>query len=382
MFYQFSINSSQLNLNFWVRLLSRLGGAAIFFTLFSVLSAQAMDLRVAIRKDVSSVRVGSSTPALVKDGGGKTLGSLGELVPAIAGTNGRGVSLNGWTASQIIIEPSGDGVVWIGDRWYRGKTRLLRQGSGVTAVNQVNLEQYLYSVVGSEAVPAWPLEALKSQAVAARTFAIYKSTAESNRYYDLDTTTATQVYKGMENEYVSTVEAVNATQGQVMTYNGKVILAAFHASSGGHTENVEDIWTSPLPYLRAVVDYDQSAPVFQWNKSFSVGEISSLLGGVGTIRAMIPEQTTPLGRIITMRVVGSRGTKNISGTKMRGALKLKSTLFTVSESGGSFILDGRGSGHGLGLSQWGAYGLAQQGTPYTQILAHYYQNANLTQLDR
>jgi len=322
MFYQSSINSSQLNLNFWVRLLSRLGGAAIFFTLFSVLSAQAMDLRVAIRKDVSSIKVGSSTPALVKDGGGKTLGSLDELVPAIAGTNGRGVSLNGWTASQIIIEPSGDGVVWIGDRWYRGKTRLLRQGSGVTAVNQVNLEQYLYSVVGSEAVPAWPLEALKSQAVAARTFAIYKSTAESNRYYDLDTTTATQVYKGMENEYVSTVEAVNATQGQVMTYNGKVILAAFHASSGGHTENVEDVWTSPLPYLRAVVDYDQSAPVFQWNKGFSVGEMSSLLGGVGTVRAMIPEQTTPLGRIVTMRVVGSRGTKNIRGTKMREVLKL------------------------------------------------------------
>ncbi|MFM7579513.1 MAG: SpoIID/LytB domain-containing protein, partial [Microcystaceae cyanobacterium] len=233
-----------------------------------------------------------------------------------------------------------------------------------------------------EAIPAWPIEALKTQAVAARTFAIYKSTAESNRYYDLDTTTATQVYKGMENEYVSTVDAVNATQGQVMTYNGRVILAAFHASSGGHTENVEDVWSSPLPYLRAVVDFDQNAPVFQWSKTFSAGELSQLIGGVGRVRSLVPEQTTPLGRIVSMRVVGSGGSKRLSGAKLRQALKLRSTLFTVADMGNSFVISGRGSGHGLGLSQWGAFGLAQQGKTYEQILPHYYQNARLTALNR
>ncbi|MGL5034942.1 MAG: SpoIID/LytB domain-containing protein [Microcystaceae cyanobacterium] len=379
---QFSktIAFSNFSLVFWLKNFSSWTGLALILLLGSALSSQAMDLRVAIRKSVSAVKVGSSTVAVVKDSGGKQLGTLAELVPATAEASGRGVSLNGWSASQIIIEPSGNGVVWIGDRWYRGRTRLVRQGSGVTAVNQVNIEQYLYSVVGSEALPFWPLEALKAQAVAARTFAIYKSTAESNRFYDLDTTTATQVYKGMENEYVSTVDAVDATQGQIITYGGRPILAAFHASSGGHTENVEDVWSSPLPYLRAVVDYDQTAPVFQWNKSFSTGQLSGLIGGVGTVRAMSPAQTTPFGRVVTMRVTGSGGTKTISGAKLRAALKLKSTLFTVSEVGGSFVITGRGSGHGLGLSQWGAFGLAQQGTPYSQILTHYYQNANLTQL--
>jgi stage II sporulation protein D len=279
------------------------------------------------------------------------------------------------------VEPQGDGAVWIGDRWYRGRVRLLRQGAGVTAVNQVNIESYLYSVVGSEAIPSWPLEALKAQAVAARTYAIYQSSKDSNRYYDLDTTTATQVYKGLNAEYVSTVEAVEQTQGQVMTYGGKVILAAFHAASGGHTENVEDVWTSPLPYLRGVVDYDQNAPVFQWDKSFTSADLGRIFG-VGTVQALTPLRTTARGRVVSLQVQGSRGRKTFTGAKVRQLLELRSALFTVSAEGGRFQIFGRGSGHGIGLSQWGAYSLAQQGIPYAQILSHYYQNAALTQLER
>jgi stage II sporulation protein D len=258
---------------------------------------------------------------------------------------------------------------------------LVRQGAGVTAVNQVNIEEYLYSVVGSEAIPSWPLEALKAQAVAARTYAIYQSNKESNRYYDLDTTTATQVYKGLNNEYVSTVEAVQQTQGQVMTHGGKVILAAFHAASGGHTENVEDVWTSPLPYLRGVIDYDQNSPVFQWSKSFSTQELSRYFAGVGSIQALNPLRTTARGRVVTLQVEGSRARKTFNGVKVRQLLGLRSTLFTVAREGATFTILGRGSGHGIGLSQWGAYSLAQQGTPYNQILSHYYQNSALTRLN-
>lgn len=355
---------------------------SLLFCLFSSLSAQALELRVAIRKGVSTVKVGSSTPAVVKNSGGKPIGNLSPLVPLNATASGRGIDLGSMAASQITIEPSGDGRIWIGDRWYRGNVRLIRQGNGVTAVNLVNLEEYLYSVVGSESIPSWPLEALKAQAVAARTYAIYQTSKESNRYYDLDTTTATQVYKGLNNEYVSTVDAVNATQGQVMTYSGKVILAAFHAASGGHTENVEDIWTSPLPYLRGVVDYDQESPVFQWNKAVSAQEVSRQIGGIGTVTAMTPVKMTPRGRVATLRISGTGGSKNISGVKLRQALGLRSTLFTISKNGSTFTILGRGSGHGIGLSQWGAYGLAQKGVPYSQILTHYYQNAALTALDR
>ncbi|MEP0886338.1 SpoIID/LytB domain-containing protein, partial [Trichocoleus sp. ST-U3] len=177
-----------------------------------------------------------------------------------------------------------------------------------------------------------------------------------------------------------THQAVNATAGQVMTYGGKVILAAFHSSSGGHTENVEDIWTQPLPYLRGVADYDMGAPVFQWTKSFSRGEMSRLISGVGNVVSMTPERRTPQGRVITMKVQGDRGTKRVSGNDLRSALGLRSTLFAVSSTGSGFQIDGRGYGHGLGLSQWGAHNLAAQGTNYQQILGHYYQSATLAQL--
>ena len=284
-------------------------------------------------------------------------------------------------SGEIIVEPTDNGYVWIGDRWYRGRTRLVRQGQGITAINYVDIEQYLYSVVGAEAVASWPLEALKAQAVAARSYALYKRSNARKSLYDVDTTIGTQVYKGLDSEYLTTHEAVNGTSGQIMTYGGKVILAAFHSSSGGHTENVEDIWTSPLPYLRGVVDYDQNSPVFEWTKLFSPEEISIRLGTVGRIKTMIPEKTTPHGRIVTMRVIGDRGTTTVTGKQLRKALDLRSTLFRVKTEGNNIQVYGRGFGHGLGLSQWGAYSLAKQGIQYHQILGHYYQQAILSRIN-
>jgi stage II sporulation protein D len=341
----------------------------------------AIELRVAIKKDVSQLQVGSSTPALVRDKVGRQLGEMTAMDGVVAQPSNGSIALGQWRSDQLTIEPTGDGYVWIGDRWYRGKTRLVRQGSGITAVNQLKLEDYLYSVVGAEAFPSWPQEALKAQAVAARTYALYKLSRSGNRFYDLDPTTASQVYKGLNSEYLSTQDAVNATVGQALTYGGKVIMAVFHSSSGGHTENVEDVWTSRLPYLRGVVDYDQEAPVFQWTKTFSVSEVSRLIGGVGNIRSMIPERTTPLGRILSLKIIGDRGVKKLSGAQFRKVLDLRSTLFTIAADKGIFQVEGRGYGHGIGLSQWGTYSLAQQGVGYQQILAHYYKNASLTQIN-
>jgi stage II sporulation protein D len=297
-----------------------------------------------------------------------------------AKASGGNVSLNNLKAGEVTIEPAKDGYVWIGDRWYRGRVRLIPQNGSILAVNHVNLEDYLYSVVGAEAVASWPLEALKAQAVSARSYALYKRNTSGNKLFDLDTTQATQVYKGLDTEYITTHKAVNETRGQVMTYKKKVILAVFHSSSGGHTENVEDIWTSPLPYLRAVADYDHQSPVFQWTKTFSETEMENIVSGVGKIRAMIPERTTPFGRVVTMKVLGDRGAKTLSGDDLRDALDLRSTLFRVADVDGEFQITGRGFGHGLGLSQWGAYFLAKQGVSYSRILDHYYKNAALSRV--
>jgi stage II sporulation protein D len=348
--------------------------------LLFVLPAQAMEMRVAIKKDISQVKVGSSTTALVKDSSGKPIGELVGMSAIAAKASGGNVSLNNLKAGEVTIEPAKDGYVWIGDRWYRGRVRLIPQNGSILAVNHVNLEDYLYSVVGAEAVASWPLEALKAQAVSARSYALYKRNTSGNKLFDLDTTQATQVYKGLDTEYITTHKAVNETRGQVMTYKKKVILAVFHSSSGGHTENVEDIWTSPLPYLRAVADYDHQSPVFQWTKTFSETEMENIVSGVGKIRAMIPERTTPFGRVVTMKVLGDRGAKTVSGDDLRDALDLRSTLFRVADVDGEFQITGRGFGHGLGLSQWGAYFLAKQGVSYSRILDHYYKNAALSRV--
>ncbi len=340
----------------------------------------AVQLRVAVKQNVKQVQVGSSTEAIVTDGAGRQLGELTGMNSFNATGSPQGVSLKQWRAGEIVINPQDEGFVWIGDRWYRGKTRLINQNGKLLAVNQVDIEDYLYSVVGAEAIPSWPLEALKTQAVAARTYALHLKSKSTSKSFDLDTTTATQVYKGLNSEYSTTHEAVTATSGQIMTYNNVPILAVFHSSSGGHTENVEDIWTQRLAYLRGVTDYDQSAPVYQWNTSLSRNDLSRRISGVGNVKSFIPQKTTPQGRVLSIKVVGDRGAKVVNGSTLREALNLRSTLFNISASGGNFQISGRGFGHGLGLSQWGAYGLASQGANYQQILGHYYQNATLSQL--
>lgn len=343
----------------------------------------AMELRVAIQDGVSRVQVGSSTRAIVRDSTGQEIGELEALNAFNAQGGGGNVALGQLRSHQLWIEPTDNGFVWIGDRWYRGRTQLVPTGKGLVAVNYVDLEQYLYSVLGAEMSASWPLEALKAQAVAARTYALYKRATGGNSVFDVGDTTQWQVYKGLETEAKSTHQAVESTAGQVLTYGGQPILAVFHASSGGHTENVEDIWrqSQSLPYLRGVADYDMGTPNFEWTKSLSRSELSRKISGVGSVISMTPESTTPQGRIVTMLVQGDRGTRHVSGSDLRSALGLKSTLFVVNSDGNNgFQIQGRGYGHGLGLSQWGARNLAAQGTNYQQILGHYYQSATLSQL--
>lgn len=346
----------------------------------------ALELRVAIEENVSQVKVGSSTKAVVRNASGQQVGEIAPMNAFVALSGGGGVALDRWRSSSFWIEPANGGYVWIGDRWYRGRTRVLQTTKGLTAINYVDLEQYLYSVLGAEVYANWPQEALKAQAVAARTYALYQRQTRGNSIFDLGDTIAWQVYRGLESEASSLYSPVDSTAGQVVTYNGKVILAAFHSSSGGHTENVENVWSSEsLPYLRGVPDYDGNTPEARWVKTISRSEIGRRISGVGNVISMIPERVSPVGRIITMKIVGDRGSRVMSGPAIREALGLKSTWFTVSSDGdkslpSSFRIDGRGYGHGIGMSQWGAYSMASQGSNYQQIVLHYYRGATLAKI--
>lgn len=372
--------SKPLGIAFLLRWQRRYSGWFVLLGLAFGLPVQAADVRVAIKQGVSQVRIGGSKTVIVRDRAGQKLGEIPGGDAHTARRNGNSVTLGNWQNTELWVESTQEGYIWIGDRWYRGDARLLVTGNGLSAINHVDIEDYLYSVVGAEMIASWHIEALKAQAVAARSYALHKQAESRSQPYDVDTTTATQVYKGLKGEASSTQRAVQETAGEVMVYQGKIILAVFHSSSGGHTENVEDIWSSPLPYLRGVVDYDLNAPVYQWTKSFSRAQLSALVGGVGTIQSMTPVRTTPQGRIVTMQVTGDRGTRQVSGAQLRSALGLRSRLFTVSATGSGFVVRGRGFGHGVGLSQWGAKALAEKGFNYRQILGHYYPNAALSRI--
>ncbi|BAY18958.1 SpoIID/LytB domain-containing protein [Anabaenopsis circularis NIES-21] len=338
-------------------------------------------LRVAIERGVNQVKVGSSTSALVKDSTGRTLGQLPAMSAYYAQAISGGIALDKWQSGLFWIEPTGKGFVYIGDRWYRGRTLVVPTEKGLTAVNWVDAEEYLYSVLGGEMDTSWPQEALKAQAIAARTYALYEREKQRNNpIYDLgDSPDRWQIYKGVMSESPSTYAAVDGTTGQVLTYNNKIILSVFHACSGGHTENVEDVWGNTLPYLRAVQDYDQNVSECNWVKTFSPAEISARISGVGNVKEIIPEQYSPFRSVKALKIVGDKGTKVLQGETVRTALKLKSTRFNVSKSAdGSFVLQGLGFGHGLGMSQWGAYNLARRGINHLQILGHYYQGVALT----
>jgi stage II sporulation protein D len=353
----------------------------------------AVEMRVAIQDGVPQVTVGSSTRAIVRDSAGRDLGEIAAMNAFLAAPNGGMVKLDRWQAKQIWVEPTAGGYVFIGNRWYRGRTQVIVTAKGLTAVNYVDLEQYLYSVLGGEMYPTWPIEALKAQAVVARSYVLYQRENSANALYDVGNTTSWQVYKGIADETSSTQAAVNATAGQVLTNQGRIIEAVFHSSSGGHTENVEHVWTRPLPYLKGVPDFDQGTPEFEWIKTFSRDELSDRITGVGNIISMEPERITPQGRVMTMRVVGDTGTRTVSGDTVRNALDLKSTKFKIqpvfepTASKGkadlvplAFQIQGNGFGHGLGMSQWGAYNLARQGYDYRQIVLHYYKNTALAKI--
>jgi stage II sporulation protein D len=361
--------------------------------------AAALDIRVGLGEGRASVTLGSSSTAEILDSKGKVLGQIPALQGFTAAAAQGGVSFNGKKAWQITLKPKEKGLIYVGDRltasggrWYRGEVKVLRRDSGLTIINDLNLEDYVASVIGKEMYPTWPQEALKAQAVAARSYAIYQQQRPKYQHFDVLSTTTSQVYAGLDGEANTTQAATQATVGQVLAYQGKIIESVFHAASGGHTENSEDVWMRAVPYLRGVPDFDQSAPVFQWNLIFTASQLRQRLPGIGDIVSMKPVKTTPTGRVKTLRIQGSRGSLLMKGSDVRRALGLKSTHFTAKPefapvAGGKgttrpvgFQFVGQGSGHGLGLSQWGAYSLALQGKPYQDILTHYFQGVSLKKL--
>lgn len=188
-------------------------------------------IRVAIATKTVSLTVGTSTTAVAVDDQGRLIGKINAGEGAIANSSGAAIQLGNWEApASVWLQPADNGVVYVGDRWYRGVVRLIREGDRLLAINYVQLEDYLYSVVGAEMPAYWPLEALKAQAVAARSYAIVHIIRPAHTHYDLGATTRWQAYEGIKAESNVSQTAVEATRGLFLSYQGGVVESLYAAS--------------------------------------------------------------------------------------------------------------------------------------------------------
>ena len=344
--------------------------------------------------------------------------------------------------------------IWVGQKRYSGKLNLYIVDSEILVVNVLGIENYLSSVVGSEMPTKWPIEALKAQAIASRTYAMKQ---KGNKFYDIDSTQNKQVYNGLEARTYKTIRAVRSTRSLVITYKNKLINALFHSSSGGMTENSQDVWQNEHYYLTSVKDFDRDNPKFFWKKNYSYEKLQELFPSIGGVKRIEILNITKTGRVKNAKIYGDYGSVEMSGTDIRKIMNLKSTLIRfkfiednknksqhddstqlpadkltnepltyVVKSGDSIfdiaarhnvtvyeivslngikdsslihsnqrllvpkndentvipikkilVVSGIGSGHAVGMSQWGAKYMASNGKKADDILKHFYKGIKI-----
>lgn len=269
-----------------------------------------------------------------------------------------------------------------------GSLYVKRRGPGLIGINEVDLEEYVKGVVPAEMNGGWHLEALKAQAVAARTYAVYQRMMNDGRDYDVVATDQDQVYQGRQGIDQRVREAVEATRGLVLTYEDEPILAAFSSTAAGPTEDAMNVWSKDLPYLKGVeCPFDRNSPHYEWKAAFTFEDLEASLRSqglqVGTIANLTPYAYSRAGRVTKIRVLHSQGELTLRGEELRrllGYQTIRSTQFEIKSVGREVVLSGRGAGHGVGLCQWGAKELAELGYPFHTILLYYFPGTKLQPL--
>lgn len=317
------------------------------------------------------------------------------VVATVATTSGTGVietinkktsTSNSANVSEIKKESSNSNIVNSGKTnsntqvTNQGQTIKLKLNTGETI--NIALEDYVIGVVGSEMPALFNSEALKAQSVAARTYALKKTSMGAT----LTATTSDQVYKtndqlkamwgnSYDTYYNKVKNAVLATKGEVMTYNGNYIDAVYFSTSNGRTEDPIYVWSYTQPYLKSVDSkWDIGTTFFNATKTIPKSEISSKLGvNLTSISEITINSLTTGGRVNSVTIAG----KEFTGVQIRTLLGLRSSDFTVSESGNNIVFTTKGWGHGVGMSQYGANGMANAGYSYSQILKHYYTGISI-----
>ncbi|TFB19260.1 stage II sporulation protein D [Filobacillus milosensis] len=265
--------------------------------------------------------------------------------------------------------------------------QVMRSASG--QIEEVPLEQYVVSVVSSEVPASFELEAIKAQALAARTYIVQKLVnGGATEEYDVTDTVQHQVYKNMDElrsawgvDYSWKInkikQAVQETRGQIITYSGQPITAQFFSTSNGYTENAEDYWQNEIPYLKSVQSpWDENSPEYLEQQILTRTEVVNKLGIDQQAIQVSNTVRTDSHRIKEITISG----KTFSGREVRELLGLRSNDFTIEVKGDHIIFTTKGYGHGVGMSQYGANGMAEAGSDYKEIVKHYYKGVEISDI--
>lgn len=344
-------------------------------------------IRVLVQETSNRITLHSVNPIKISDGYSGKLFYTDNSAVVIA-KSGPYLSANGHVIKASRYRIESEGTIMLNGRRFRGIFDFVLDADRFQVVNHLPLEQYLYGVIPLEMSPRWPKAALMAQAVASRTYALYIKSKSEDKPFDVVATTASQVYGGFDREVNAATQAVDSTRGQVMIHNGKLIIAYFHANSGGYTEDAQLVWGVNLPYLKATPDrFSEQLPNNLWEYTLDFKELRNRLNqyglNIGNIRTLISFDKTHSGRMRRIRILADNGSHTLESNAFRikvDPTKMKSTLVQMESHNNAVFIRGKGYGHGVGMSQWGAKCMAEKGFNYLDILKHYYTDIEIVAL--
>lgn len=357
----------------------------IFLPLLLMLAAaniRAADIKVLLAEPRSSIEIRASGPFTVLDLGDNkkykiTKGGSFKISKHDKTLHTGSVKTD--KGAQIMLADSSDHFT-VNSAQYRGPLVVKQSSNGIYIIEVVQLEDYLQGVLPYEMSHSWPLEALKAQAVAARTYTLKVLPSRKKRDFDLYSDVRDQMYKGSVKIYDSVKKAVNGTKGEVLLFKGELFHTFYHANCGGHTNGaVADV----KPLSGAKCGYCESGNGYKWEKTLSKEAVNNYLKKnniAGTFKSMKVGKKAAGGRAETLVLTTTKQTKEVNCNAFRlavGSTTMKSCLITKING---LKLQGRGYGHGKGLCQEGAKGMAQAGKDYRDILDNYYPGSKINKI--
>ena len=291
------------------------------------------------------------------------------------------------SAKTVVLEPAVNTLLGWNNNSYSGKIFIIPSGKTFHLVEYVPLETYLYGVLPYEMSHTWPLEALKAQAVAARTYTLKSLENVKNQHFDLYSDVRSQMYKGGGKQYDSVKQAVDQTRGEVLTYQDKLFFTYYHANCGGGTDDVRS-WNPSLksikPLAGASCKTDSHSKSYKWQMNLPRSKVETYAKNVGlsgTLKSIKISRKTDTGRATNLTIRTSKGSKTVPCGKFRLATGIRSCKITkLSVRKKDVHFEGKGYGHGIGMCQDGANGMAKDGKNYKKILKNYYPGAELQKI--